>query len=63
MSSAQRSEVGGLRWAREVFEGVAATELVSPESIEEGVRSGSIVLLRNKARSAYTGGARSDYES
>lgn len=50
---AERS--GQPRWAPEVIEGVATEEMVNPALVEEGLRQGSIVLLRNKARSKYIG--------
>lgn len=44
-----------LRWSPETLDGVAAAESVSAAAVAEGVGDGSVVLLRNKARSAYTG--------
>jgi phosphomethylpyrimidine synthase len=44
-----------LRWAREIIQEVAAEEMISPAVVEEGLRRGSIVLLRNKDRSRYIG--------
>ncbi|MBI1929815.1 phosphomethylpyrimidine synthase ThiC [Candidatus Poribacteria bacterium] len=43
------------RWTQEIIEDVAVEEMVSPTLVEEGLRRGSIALLRNKDCSQYIG--------